>query len=92
MQTEKYIRRIFEITAVRVTEENMQEIADWCGGTITTNENSSQKEKHIKVTVLPAPPTERLSMAFVGDWVLNTPRGYKVYTDSAFAKNFTQSL
>lgn len=91
METSKYVRKSFDVEAVRVTEENIDEVAQWCGGTIEAPHALSLEEaKHIKVRVR-YPINERQTKAFVGDWVLNSGRGFKVYTDNAFNKQFVSS-
>lgn len=87
MFTNKYIRKPFEVTGVRVTAENMEEVAKWCGGQVLWQAVNSQPAiPHIKVNVTNA-ANERQTMAFVGDWVLSG-RGFKVYTDKAFRDSF----
>lgn len=85
MQIQKFQRKPFSVEGVRVTDENIAEVADWCLGEVQTNEKSGVK--HIRVDAH-RPLTERQTMAFVGDWVLFHNRGFKVYTESAFSRNF----
>ncbi len=84
METNKFIRKSFEIDAAQVTAENMEEVAAWCSGGI---EQETGGPKFIRVKVN-TPLNPRQTQAFVGDWVLGSPRGYKVYTDNAFRNNF----
>lgn len=86
METQKFIRKPFEIEAVQVTAENMEEVAAWCTGLI----QNEPKGHYIKVQVH-YPLTPRQTKAFVGDWVLKSKKGYKVYTDSAFQTSFVTS-
>lgn len=91
METSKYVRKSFDVDAIQVTDENIEEVAQWCGGTIETPHALSLEEaKHIKVRVR-YPINERQTKAFVGDWVLNSGRGFKVYTNNAFNKQFVSS-
>lgn len=83
MKTEKYARKPFIIEAVQVTEENMAEVAKWCGGTIETAERGSRKVKFIQVPVS-RPANERQKKAFVRDFVLYAGKGYKCYPPKAF--------
>lgn len=83
METQKYVRKPFYVDAVRVTKSNMREVAQWCNGRIRTVDD----QKFIKVRVYGA-RDERQSQAFVGDWVLIAPNGYKVYRPAAFDKTF----
>lgn len=89
IQPAKYARKTFYVDAVPVTEENMEDVAKWCDGTIETSSaaGGATGERYIKVRVH-RPLTERQSKAFVGDWVLYAGTGYKVYTPVAFSKSF----
>lgn len=77
----KYNRKSFPVDAIQVTSENMTEVAEWCKGTI------NDEGVYISVDVK-NPLTTKQTQAFVGDWVLKAPKGFKVYTDRAFSKNF----
>lgn len=82
--TETYTRKPFEITAVRVTPENIEEVAKWCGGVLDTTPSGKQ---YIKVDVT-RPLNEKQTRAFAGDWVLVVKNSFKVYTDKAFKHCF----
>jgi hypothetical protein len=79
----KYIRKALYVDAVRVTEENFDELAKWCQGDITSDGNRA----YIRVRVH-TPKSERQTRAFVGDWILYTDRGYKIYSNNSFVDNF----
>ena len=93
--TKKYVRKPLYVDAVQVTEENFEEIARWCFGEIGNIDESpvdrsldvvpTKQYIHVKVH---HPRTPRQTKAFVGDWILYTERGYKVYTTMAFEANF----
>jgi len=86
--TDTYVRKPIYVNAVQVTEENFDAIAGWCGGEIkeTINlRNRTVKYIHVPVT---RPQTERQEQARVGDWILTSERGYKVYTPKAFTVAF----
>jgi hypothetical protein len=36
LATTKYVRKPFEVEAVQVTEENLEEVAQWCHGELQT--------------------------------------------------------
>lgn len=84
METTKFTRKPFEVEAVQVTDQNIDEVASWCQGEVITLDGV----KHIKVRVLRV-INERQTQAFVGDWVLYAGTGYKVYPDKAFKKSFS---
>lgn len=81
--TERFVRRIFYVDAVSVTEDNIADIAEWCKGTVKADGAHS----YIKVRV-DRPVNGRQTKAFIGDWVVFAGRGFKVYTQKAFANSF----
>lgn len=94
INAEKYIRKPLYVDAVRVTDANFEEIAAWCQGEILRDdevlrnaEGQGTGKKYIKVRVH-NPINPRQMKAFVGDWLLYTERGYKVYTNKAFHTAF----
>jgi hypothetical protein len=98
METQQFKRRPIYVDAVRVTEENFTEVAQWCqGGIVKKHETTldtlkDDKTKHIKVRVI-NPQRVRQTKAFVGDWILYSEyNGYKVYTDGAFRNAFEEVL
>jgi len=72
------------VQAVQVTPENIFEIAGWCDGTVKTD---SDGKTYIMVATI-RPLRERQTQAYVGDWVLKTDVGLKVYTNTAFKRGF----
>ena len=95
--TKKYIRKPLIVDAVQVTTENFVSIALWCQGSICDNEDNEVKAEtinpgsmHINVRVH-QPKTPRQTKAFVGDWILYTDKGYKIYTPKAFHNAFNEA-
>lgn len=84
MQTNKYVRKVFAVNAVQVTAENLFEVAEWCGGEVKAAEDG---KAYVKVKVH-RPLNEKQTRAQVGDWVLESTTGFKVYTERAFANSF----
>jgi hypothetical protein len=93
--TKKYVRKPLFVDAVQVTEQNFADIARWCFGEIGNIDESpvdrsadiQPTKQYIHVRVH-NPKNPRQTKAFVGDWILYTERGYKVYTTKAFQANF----
>ena len=92
--TEQYIRKPLYVAAVRITNGNFEEIAAWCQGEILKDDSvyqdasgkgTGQRYIHVRVH---NPKNTRQTKAFVGDWLLYTERGYKVYTNKAFHASF----
>lgn len=103
VETQRYVRKPLYVDAVQVTEENFEEVALWCQGDIM-NRNGGSIEKvdgetsvitinpndqyiHVRVVY---PKTIRQTQAYVGDWILYTEQGYKVYTPGAFESSWTK--
>lgn len=83
----KYNRSPFQVDAVQVTKENLQEIAEWCGGQVLEHSDKGKTQKYVKVKVY-RPVNEKQTRAFPGDWILSSDAGFKVYTDRAFQRSF----
>jgi hypothetical protein len=84
LKTHKFARKPFYVDAVRVSENNIEEVAEWCKGEVV---NNGTDPIHIRVEVN-RPLNERQTQAFVGDWVLFAGTGFKVYMPKAFDRSF----
>lgn len=88
LKTHKFARKPFYVDAVRVSEDNMEAVAEWSDGKIKVSEEGETKgQKFIKIKTY-RPISERQTQAFVGDWVLWAGTGFKIYTPAAFDKTF----
>src|SRR4051794_36133110 len=89
INTTQYIRKPLYVAAVRLTARNFDAISQWCQGEIQQEEQPDKGviKKYIKVRVH-NPKNARQTKAFIGDWLLYTERGYKVYTNKAFHDSF----
>lgn len=85
IQTATYVKKPLYVEAIQVSAENMEEVAKWCTSNIMDNDGS----KYIKVRVN-RPLNQRQTQAFIGDWILYTDLGYKVYTPKSFEANFEE--
>jgi hypothetical protein len=86
--TQRYVRKPLFVDAVRVRENNFEEIAAWCQGEITKEVRGSGSPKPCIRVQVQYPKNLRQTLAFDGDWILCTDRGYKVYTNKAFKLAF----
>lgn len=100
--TQQYIRKPLVVEAVEVTVENFFDLVKWCQGTVFTSEgvmvNPTEAElgeaelfnpKNLFIQVrVHNPKNPRQTKAYVGDWILYTERGYKIYTPKAFKASF----
>lgn len=97
LETQKYQRKPFAVDAVEVTQQNMYDVARWCGGKVQTagaEDPARRGQKYIKVQVK-KPLDDRQTQAYVGDWVLSSgqgPWGFKVYTPKAFESSFEKQV
>ena len=57
----------------RVNVGNMDEMADWCGGSVKRTVNEHPPRLYVAVN--------ELDIAFPGDWVINTKDGFKSLSD-----------
>lgn len=84
LNTQSYKRKAFEVDAVQVTAENMLEAAAWCKGEVIQKEGEPD---HIKVKVH-RPMNKKQTEATVGDYILLSSTGFKVYPEKAFVATF----
>lgn len=90
MEIIKFERKPFPVDAVKVTADNLAEVAKWCGGDVRRIAGSKPGETiaYVKVNAR-RPLNVKQTQAFIGDWVLSHENGFKVYTEIALFKNFT---
>jgi hypothetical protein len=84
MLPQTYVRKPFLVKVFVVTDENLEYVASWCGGTV---QQKTDGPRYIKVPVL-KPMNDRHTEAFVGDSVLKSGTTFKVYLSRAFNANF----
>lgn len=92
--TKQYMKKPLYVEAVRITRRNFSEVAKWCGGHIQTERADAPQnagKKYIKIDAH-NPINARQTKAFVGDWVLQTERGFKIYTHTSFTSSFDEVL
>ena len=60
LQLKNYTRRLFSVDAVQVTNENLEDVAKWCGGSVvnTTNEGKAVRLANSKSRRGPKPPRQ----------------------------------
>lgn len=101
IKTSKYVRRPLYVDAVQITKANFLELAAWCMGEIRTNEGEVLIENpwpestngvnpadcHIRIRVHD-PKNFRQTKGFVGDWILYSKMGYRVYNPKSFRASF----
>ncbi len=85
VRTHRYNRKPFAVDAIRITKQNFEDVRAWCNGSEVIK--SSKDSPYFKVAVK-RPISELQTRAHVGDWILHTESGFKVYTDKAFKQYF----
>jgi hypothetical protein len=74
------------IQAVQVTEENMQEVAEFCGGEVVRGKDDEPDYIRLRTKgALTKRPT-----AYEGDWIFKSGTTYKIYTEKAFQRVFVE--
>jgi len=97
MDVQKYARNPLTVEAVQVTEENVYEVAKWCGGDVVSHKmlipdavtGRPTEQKRIVLDTL-RPLYKKHTEAIPGDWILKSDHGFKIYADVAFTKGFTK--
>lgn len=99
MQLKSFVRKPLYINAVQVTEENMEEVAEYFAEEGARIEVEDDGTRYIKIDVKII-VNRRLTMAKAGDWVtmstvpvvrkgvVETKRSLRVFLDKAFKKEF----
>lgn len=89
---EKYVRKPLIVLGVQVTKENFMELALWVQGSVFnpdgTQHGEINPEKQYILVRVHNPKSPKQSKAFLGDWILYSDRGYKVYSPKAFTNTF----
>lgn len=103
VSTTKYVRKPLYVDAVQVTNENFLDVVNWCQALVGAQGSEPGTEirpaegaeldpsKHYIRIRVHNPQSQRQTKAFVGDWILYTEMGYKIYTDRAFKGNFDEA-
>lgn len=73
------------VDAIQVTMENMEDVTAWCKGSLVMNPDTG--EVGIDVPVFRR-VRGNMDRAVVGDWVLKSKSGFKVYSPTAFGRSF----
>jgi len=103
IKIKKYTAKPVEVEAIQITKSNMAEVAKWCKGSVCTEvipaEKSATGEEFTEKYVRPkmyrpknrthTPRDDEMTKGYVGKWIIKRGTNYKVYTDQAFANNYT---
>lgn len=83
MDKQQYLTAQRKVEAAQVTEENMNELAGWCGGRVQNNGG----RPHVKITVARS-LAARFGQGYAGDWIVRMGKSFRIYTNENFLKNF----
>jgi hypothetical protein len=85
MEIKKARRKSFDVDYVEVTDENMVEVAAWCGGRVVAANGEVAAHIHVsdKNTM-----NSRQKKAYVGDLVLRQGTSFKSFTQKSFKRSF----
>lgn len=90
IKIEQFRRKTFNVDAVQVTPDNLEDVASWCGGDVRTEKQKGKDVRFIKVRVYKALDEEQ-TKAFPGNYVVYMGSGYKVYKYNAFMRTFEKT-
>jgi hypothetical protein len=90
MEIGLFARKSLTVEAIQVSLDNMDDVARWCGGVVKEHPPKQEGQftkKYIQVDVL-HPLSKKQTRAYVGDWILKSKQGFKIYANNAFQKGF----
>jgi hypothetical protein len=94
-ETSAYQRKPFRVQAIQVTDDNLTDLAEWCGGWVKLEEDGFDTFKSY-VDVPIAKPAGRYRLqrvrAYVGDWLvrLTEDNVFKIYKTRSFLEIFEE--
>ncbi len=86
ISTQRFIHK--PVDAIRVTNENIEQVATWVQGVLTDSYLPPFSNKYIELTVN-HPTGRRTAKAFAGDWIVSVKGSFKVYNHRAFTETFS---
>lgn len=91
--TKQFMKKPLYVEAIRITRRNFPEVVEWCEGRVRTERADAPQNANKKFIKIEAhnPINSRQTKAFIGDWVLKTERGFKVYTHVSFVQSFDET-
>lgn len=80
------------VQAVKVTAQNLDEVAEWCGGLVAQTESRKRPGTMDKYVAVPTPEGAKMGLAFLGMYVTRrvaiTARGESKITWAVYAKGY----
>lgn len=94
LKIEKFIRKVRPVEAVKVTQENIREVADWCGGLhipapgLSSEPPTTQDYIHVPVSNPNSPAGNK---AFPDMWLVREDfRRYRIVNNKSFKSGYDQ--
>ena len=94
ISTERFMHK--PVDAIRVTNENMDQVAAWVKGEVkvyfgSTNNILDENAGKLCIELSVSHPTgRRKAKAFAGDWIVSVKGSFKVYNHRAFTSTFKE--
>ena len=92
ISTERFMHK--PVDAIRVTDENIRQVAAWCQGEVKVYFGATNRifdedagKRYIELSVS-HPTGRRKAKAFAGDWIVAVKGLFKVYNHRAFESTF----
>jgi hypothetical protein len=92
--TSDWARKTFRVKAIRITAENMAELAEWCGGEIRDSDLPATNAASIGVPTGHVGGRTQRTWAYVGDWItrLSDANNFRVYKNRSFLLAFQEIM
>lgn len=91
METKRFTIRSFDVEAVQVTEENIAEVAKWCGGEVKDFGVRDLDLKPYIDLVTWGLGGHKRTLAFPTMWVFLSGKAFKVNSDREFQEFFVET-
>ncbi|QAY17191.1 hypothetical protein SEA_MADAMATO_73 [Streptomyces phage Madamato] len=90
LETQEVFRKTFSARSVQVTEENIDAVARWCGGTVQIYRTPDGRQSRIDFAAHGFKGITNVDRAYVGDWVVFAPAdsSFKSYHDKSYRAIF----
>jgi hypothetical protein len=83
-----WTKKSFDVQAAQVTEQDMETIAEWCGGRIYIQHNEGEERQfYIQFTGIQHKEKKEIK-AFVGDWITFVRDEFRLFHDTQFKRAY----
>lgn len=85
MEFKTFIRKPFQVQAVQITSENMEEVAIMIGGRIKVDESTDIPFIQLNRQIIP-----NVGKAYIGWWVTQLGENFRCYATKVFHEQFDE--